>query len=90
MEVFQRYPVSSRRLFVHRLSDDLFHLHLEEHLTAVVDQASALAALSIEDVKKHADGILQRLRNGSMPCDGAWPQEKVETFQRRVGSGMQE
>jgi len=45
---------------------------------------------SYEDVKKHADGILQRLQNGSMPCDGAWPQEKVETFQRWIKTGMQE
>ena len=43
-----------------------------------------------KDVREHADGILQRLRNGSMPCDGAWSHEKVETFQRWVESGMQE
>ena len=45
---------------------------------------------SYQDVKDHADGILQRLQNGSMPCDGAWPHEKVETFQRWVESGRQE
>jgi CDGSH-type Zn-finger protein/truncated hemoglobin YjbI/ferredoxin len=45
---------------------------------------------SYEDVKKYADGILQRLQNGSMPCDGAWPREKVETFQRWIKTGMQE
>jgi CDGSH-type Zn-finger protein/truncated hemoglobin YjbI len=43
-----------------------------------------------KDVREHADGILQRLRNGSMPCDGAWSHEKVEVFQRWVESGMQE
>ena len=45
---------------------------------------------SYQDVKSHAAGILQRLQNGSMPCDGAWSHEKVETFQRWVESGMQE
>ena len=40
-----------------------------------------------KDVKEHADGILQRLRNGSMPCDGAWSHGRVETFQRWVESG---
>ena len=28
---------------------------------------------SAGDVRAHAAGILERLRNGSMPCDGAWP-----------------
>jgi CDGSH-type Zn-finger protein/truncated hemoglobin YjbI len=40
------------------------------------------------DVKQHADGILERLRNGSMPCDGAWPNEKIEVFARWVASDM--
>ena len=34
------------------------------------------------DVQAHAAGILDRLRNGTMPCDGAWPQEKIEVFRR--------
>ncbi|MDQ2744455.1 MAG: CDGSH iron-sulfur domain-containing protein [Chloroflexota bacterium] len=40
------------------------------------------------DVKEHADEIMKRLHNGSMPCDGAWPKEKVDVFQRWVDSGM--
>jgi hypothetical protein len=32
------------------------------------------------DVRAHAAGILERLRNGTMPCDGAWPGEKTEVF----------
>ena len=43
-----------------------------------------------QDVREHAGGILQRLLNGSMLCDGTWPHERVETFQRWVESGMQE
>ena len=42
---------------------------------------------SYDDVVAHADGILGRLRDGSMPCDGAWPAEQVEVFQRWVDAG---
>ena len=45
---------------------------------------------SYQDVKSHASGILERLQEGSMPCDDPWPQEQVELFQRWVQSGMQE
>lgn len=47
--------------------------------------------LALNDtIEEHADGILQRLHNGPMLCEGAWPHERVETFQRWVESGMQE
>jgi len=45
---------------------------------------------SYQDVRAHADGILQRLHDGSMPCDAAWPHERVDVFRRWVESGMQE
>jgi len=35
---------------------------------------------SAADVRQHATEILKRLENGSMPCDGAWPPEKVDVF----------
>jgi hypothetical protein len=41
-----------------------------------------------EDVKGNASGILEFVENGSMPCDGAWEPEKVETFRRWVEGGM--
>ncbi|MDQ6925058.1 MAG: hypothetical protein M3154_02315 [Candidatus Eremiobacteraeota bacterium] len=28
---------------------------------------------SYEDVSNHADAILERVKAGTMPCDGAWP-----------------
>ena len=43
---------------------------------------------SFDDVRAHASDILEHVKNGSMPCDGAWPPERVETFQRWVQSGM--
>lgn len=35
-----------------------------------------------------ASALLDRLRAGSMPCDGAWPEERVDVFQRWIDSGM--
>jgi CDGSH-type Zn-finger protein/truncated hemoglobin YjbI len=44
---------------------------------------------SRDDVQAHAAAILGRLRDGTMPCDGAWPPEKIEVFQRWTESGFQ-
>ena len=41
------------------------------------------------DAQAHADGILERLRDGTMPCDGAWPQEKIDVFRRWTETGFQ-
>jgi hypothetical protein len=41
---------------------------------------------SYDDVSEHADAILGRLKAGTMPCDGAWPREQVDLFQRWVDS----
>ena len=38
----------------------------------------------------HAAAIAERLKNGSMPCDGAWPPERVEMFERWVEQGKPE
>lgn len=42
------------------------------------------------DVAAHASDILVRLIDGSMPCDGAWPSEKVAVFRRWVEAGAPE
>jgi truncated hemoglobin YjbI len=42
---------------------------------------------SYDDVRAHAAGILAKLRDGSMPCDGAWPADRIETFGRWAESG---
>jgi CDGSH-type Zn-finger protein/truncated hemoglobin YjbI len=44
---------------------------------------------SYEDVRAHAADILERLGNGSMPCDGAWPRERVDVFARWTTTQMQ-
>jgi truncated hemoglobin YjbI len=42
---------------------------------------------AVDDVRAHAAGILDRLSNGSMPCDGAWPAEQVAVFRRWTEAG---
>jgi hypothetical protein len=42
---------------------------------------------SYDDVKDNADAILERLEEGDMPCDGAWPEEQVALFKRWVEAG---
>jgi hypothetical protein len=42
---------------------------------------------SYDDVAENADRILDRVRAGSMPCDGAWPQDQVQLLARWVESG---
>lgn len=42
------------------------------------------------DVVRHAHEILARLEAGTLPCDGAWPGEKVEPFRRWLESGVPE
>jgi hypothetical protein len=41
------------------------------------------------DVKEHAGDILERVSNGTMPCDEAWPPERVAVF-RNFENGMPE
>jgi truncated hemoglobin YjbI len=45
---------------------------------------------SYEDVRTHARAILDRLQQGTMPCDGAWSAEKIGAFQRWVDTGAHE
>jgi hypothetical protein len=54
------------------------------------DRDSMLKAFNLwsyDDVQAHQDSILERLRNGTMPCDGAWPPERIAVFQRWIASG---
>ena len=42
---------------------------------------------SHDDVSENADAILDRLKAGTMPCDGAWPKPQVELFERWIATG---
>ena len=43
---------------------------------------------SYDDVRANAEAILERVKAGTMPCDGEWPAEWVETFERWTDGGM--
>jgi hypothetical protein len=56
------------------------------------DRESMIFALDLwspADVQAHAVAILDRLRNGTMPCDGAWEPEKTDLTERWAESGFQ-
>lgn len=44
---------------------------------------------SYDDVSRWAAAIVIRVRVGVMPCDGAWPADRVELFQRWIDTGTQ-
>jgi hypothetical protein len=41
----------------------------------------------VDDVRSNAEAILDRLQQGTMPCDGGWSSDKVELFGRWVATG---
>ena len=43
---------------------------------------------SYDDVRDNAGAILARLEDGTMPCDGSWPQAQVDLFRRWAQGGM--
>lgn len=47
----------------------------------------ALDLYSYEDVSQQADAILAKLRDGSMPCDGAWPNDRIDLFDQWIRGG---
>lgn len=40
-------------------------------------------------VKAKAKAILARLEEGTMPCDGPWPPERIALFKQWMAEGMQ-
>lgn len=43
-----------------------------------------------QDVVDNADAILERLEDGTMPCDDPWPAETVARFRRWLDDGALE
>jgi hypothetical protein len=42
---------------------------------------------SHQDVSTHAENILDRIEDGSMPCDEEWPAERIDLFRRWIEEG---
>jgi hypothetical protein len=43
---------------------------------------------SYTDVQTQAAAIAARVKDGSMPCDGAWPPGQIALFERWIENGM--
>jgi hypothetical protein len=43
---------------------------------------------SYADVRLYAEDIHDRLAEGSMPCDGAWPPPQVARFREWIDGGL--
>jgi hypothetical protein len=42
---------------------------------------------SYDDVSEHADAILAKLRSVAMPCDGRWPDDRVDLVEKWIRIG---
>ncbi|MGH9252103.1 MAG: CDGSH iron-sulfur domain-containing protein, partial [Acidimicrobiales bacterium] len=69
--------------------DPSFSAHIKPLFRTKDRQAMRFAfdLWSHEEVSRHADAILARLTAGTMPCDGAWPAERIEAFERWISAG---
>ncbi len=68
-------------------------ISFEQHIKPLFregDRESMMGAFDLwshDDVAGNSAAILGRLREGSMPCDGAWPDEQVAVFERWLEAG---
>jgi hypothetical protein len=68
-------------------------LSFEQHIKPLFREGdresmkSAFDLWSYDDVVRNRDAILGRLRDGTMPCDGAWSDEQIAVFQSWVEAG---
>jgi hypothetical protein len=42
-----------------------------------------------DDVKQRAEAIYNQLSEGSMPCDAAWPADRVLLFRQWIDGGSE-
>jgi len=55
----------------------------------VKSMAFAFDLSSYDDVRNNAEAIYDRLASGTMPCDGAWPDDDVNRFRAWIDGGSQ-
>ena len=53
----------------------------------VQSMKSAFDLSSYDDVRTHGEAIAGVLAAGTMPCDGAWPDEDVQRFRSWLDGG---
>lgn len=58
-----------------------------------MDRSTMLFAFdlwSLQDVRRHAESILARVEDGSMPCDRSWSPAELDVFRRWMEDGSPE
>ncbi len=67
-----------------------FAAHIKPHFRERDRRSMSFAfdLSSYEDVRARAADVLRRLQDGSMPCDGAWPADRIAVFQRWIDTGL--
>lgn len=70
-----------------------FEADIKELFRPVPDQSVMLAISGFdlrkfEDVRDNAELIFGRIADGSMPCDGSWPPDRLATFRKWIDDGM--
>ncbi len=68
-------------------AEDIAPLFREKDVEEMRD-ISGFDLSDVEDVREWAQGIYAQLSDGSMPCDGPWPEERLATFKRWMDQGM--
>lgn len=73
--------------------DDVATLHFSTDIKPLfrdLDRNSMITAFDLwnyPDVVAHQDAILRALESGGMPCDGAWPADRVALLKRWMTEG---
>ena len=68
-------------------------MSFEEHIKPLFREGDreamewAFDLWSYDDVARNSDEILDRLRDGSMPCDAPWPDAQIDLFADWVAEG---
>ncbi len=65
-------------------SQDIRPLFRDKDVSSMI-QAFDLS--NYDSVKAHADAIYGRIADGTMPCDGAWPQDRVSLLRTWIDQG---
>jgi hypothetical protein len=66
---------------------DIRPLFRDHDISSMKDYGINLSSLAA--VKEHAHDIHSRLKDGDMPCDGAWPASNVAKFKQWMDGGME-
>jgi hypothetical protein len=88
--VVQRLPASPPGLHMSATGETISFRQDIKPLFRELDRDSMSSKFdlwSYDDVARWSDAILARLRDGSMPCDGAWSEEQVARIEEWVAAG---